>query len=810
MNANTHSVAAGDSEVVDEQSLLDRRRKDAGVKPEELIAPRVGLALSGGGIRSATFCLGLLRALAKAGTLPHIDYLSTVSGGGYVGSAFARLYGVECGATVVQQGLARDDSVFLWWLRNNGRYLTPAGMRDVMQALASIYRGALSTHFEVGMLLVVAACVLLLPYVAIGTVAGGDPSGSWLGLLRQEHMSLWWWAGAVPVFIVFHQIFAYWFWRSPGAGVSGVVDRIVAVVGFLIAWGLWNATTGYVLHSTPHWEPLLVVLSYPLLLTPVSAAIARWGEGALSLGEARLKHTKGLALALGGVLIFAVVGAVDVATYEIAKALRGRIIGGTFPSLVALTAVIHWVQTHWKSGRETLKSVASRLGTSGVLNLVGLLFVLVVVLTWTAAVQYLVQPPRPWLPASMTDAGMPTMLGQWLYLLAPSAVYIWATCGGIETLNLSSLHNFYRARLERAYVSCGNSLRFGDAILKSRQDAKIDPANMRVAHVMAGDDAEIAAHRPHEHGGPLHLINCCINQTIDDRTDAYNADRKGVALTVSAIGVETGTHLPPKKGLAPPGNLSMWVAVSGAAASSGMGSQTTPGAAAILFLSGLRLGYWQKELDDRSDSGARAKTRPELLVAECLARFPGLRSPQWYLSDGGHFENTAVYALLKRQVELIVLADCGADPHYGFEDLENLVRKAAIDYCADINFILPPLMEKEVSQAEAKLRIAIGLPGPTDNPLVINTREGKQWLLLGRIQYSDGTSGTLVIVKPRVVSGLPLDTSCYASRNAVFPQQATSDQFFDEAQWEAYHELGVFLGEVLTPENLRQLRAWTR
>jgi hypothetical protein len=45
-----------------------------------------GLAFSGGGIRSATFNLGILQALAKSGVIKKIDYLSTVSGGGYIGS----------------------------------------------------------------------------------------------------------------------------------------------------------------------------------------------------------------------------------------------------------------------------------------------------------------------------------------------------------------------------------------------------------------------------------------------------------------------------------------------------------------------------------------------------------------------------------------------------------------------------------------------------------------------------------------------------------------------------------------------------
>ena len=47
---------------------------------------RVGLAFSGGGIRSATFNLGVLKALHELGVLKHVDYLSTVSGGGYIGA----------------------------------------------------------------------------------------------------------------------------------------------------------------------------------------------------------------------------------------------------------------------------------------------------------------------------------------------------------------------------------------------------------------------------------------------------------------------------------------------------------------------------------------------------------------------------------------------------------------------------------------------------------------------------------------------------------------------------------------------------
>ncbi|MDQ6701006.1 MAG: patatin-like phospholipase family protein, partial [Acidobacteriota bacterium] len=49
-------------------------------------AGRSALCLSGGGIRSATFSLGVLQGLARLQVLDQFDYLSTVSGGGYIGS----------------------------------------------------------------------------------------------------------------------------------------------------------------------------------------------------------------------------------------------------------------------------------------------------------------------------------------------------------------------------------------------------------------------------------------------------------------------------------------------------------------------------------------------------------------------------------------------------------------------------------------------------------------------------------------------------------------------------------------------------
>lgn len=93
-----------------------------------------GLCFSGGGIRSATFNLGVLQALASRGLLEHVDYLSSVSGGGYIHQWLAAWI-VRSGENLlsVQKKLIPqpvDGSVPrapepIYWLRRYASYLTP-------------------------------------------------------------------------------------------------------------------------------------------------------------------------------------------------------------------------------------------------------------------------------------------------------------------------------------------------------------------------------------------------------------------------------------------------------------------------------------------------------------------------------------------------------------------------------------------------------------------------------------------------------------------------------------------------------------
>jgi hypothetical protein len=85
-----------------------------------------GISISGGGIRSATFALGVLQALAEKGVLQKADYVSTVSGGGYIGSwlqgVLARLKSYDPLLRVVPGPPALDPITFL---RKYSSYLAP-------------------------------------------------------------------------------------------------------------------------------------------------------------------------------------------------------------------------------------------------------------------------------------------------------------------------------------------------------------------------------------------------------------------------------------------------------------------------------------------------------------------------------------------------------------------------------------------------------------------------------------------------------------------------------------------------------------
>lgn len=133
-----------------------KRRVPKQARPDNLI----GLAFSGGGIRSATFNLGILQALARKRILHRFDYLSTVSGGGYIGSWFAalayRFLKSVQGASFhdVETWLLDNETSALRWLRHYSNFLTPrtgAVSADTWATIATRFRNVFLTHIILGL-----------------------------------------------------------------------------------------------------------------------------------------------------------------------------------------------------------------------------------------------------------------------------------------------------------------------------------------------------------------------------------------------------------------------------------------------------------------------------------------------------------------------------------------------------------------------------------------------------------------------------------------------------------------------------------
>jgi hypothetical protein len=136
-------------------------------------AQLMGLALSGGGIRSATFNLGVLQGLATLGLLSRFEYLSTVSGGGYIGGWLAAWFRRK-GLASVKDGLRTDptrgfgnESPQIRFLRELSNYLTPRkglASLDTWSVVATYLR---NLFLNLAILIPALVAFLLLPRVLL-------------------------------------------------------------------------------------------------------------------------------------------------------------------------------------------------------------------------------------------------------------------------------------------------------------------------------------------------------------------------------------------------------------------------------------------------------------------------------------------------------------------------------------------------------------------------------------------------------------------------------------------------------------------
>ncbi len=363
-------------------------------------------------------------------------------------------------------------------------------------------------------------------------------------------------------------------------------------------------------------------------------------------------------------------------------------------------------------------------------------------------------------------------------------------------INDFSLHHFYRNRLVRCYLGASNPER------RPEPFTGFDP----------GDDA-VLCEFAEDYPGPYPILNAALNITSGEELGYATRRAKSFVFTPLYCGYERAfaqkgprrfscddSFLPSyartalgrsKSGLGKIGaeggiSLGTAMAISGAAASPNMGYYTAPATAFFMALFDVRLGWWMgnpRYLEKWLSPG------PALglgyLFSEVFAQSDQQKG-YVYLSDGGHFENLAVYELIRRHCRVIVVCDADADPHYQFDNLLSLIEKARTDFGARIEIdyaaIAPAAGERQSKCNSITGTIYYDLDDPTDTGVFI------------LIKASMPVKPSQVSTGDRNDRRLPDDVWRYYDQHKTFPHQSTADQWFDELQFESYRALGEFIG----------------
>ena len=168
--------------------------------------PTSALCLSGGGIRSATFSLGVLQGLAERQLLKEFDYLSTVSGGGYLGgwlSAWVNRNSKDL-ASVSKQLSTPEDSKRepehdpIYYLREFSNYLAPklGLLSGDTWTLGAIYIRNLFLNWLI--LIPLFAIILSIPFAALILLRASASSSSldlrqYWSLAPEKSLMSWLW-----------------------------------------------------------------------------------------------------------------------------------------------------------------------------------------------------------------------------------------------------------------------------------------------------------------------------------------------------------------------------------------------------------------------------------------------------------------------------------------------------------------------------------------------------------------------------------------------------------------------------------------
>jgi hypothetical protein len=863
----------------------------------------VGLALSGGGIRSSAICLGVLQALNHHDLIKRIDYLSTVSGGGYIGSSLTATR-TRAGSFVFGNrprggpGAERADEISdtpaIGHIRNYSNYLVPAGARDLLTGMAIVLRG-LVANFSLTL-----PVVLLLAAMTV--------------LSNAARSSLY-----VPNFFGLdvnnERLFAPFLNPSWGVGSFGfALAGVAAAVGVLIVGVIhrlvsevdrsdffaYLAGTAFIMGVICNFGRYLPVEHFSLSLAATLLGVGlffAWALWRSCLPPDRLEEfrshlpTMGATyLVLVGIIAFFEFQPFMLAEiFDVADASSGEpgglVVGvgiGWLKSLAALTAPVAAVVTLFRQqfadllkggGASDLTSRLLAYGAKAAVWIAGLALPLLIWIGYlylcywgiandktlpASSRQYEmteewggagVQPPSAKAAASLSGkiqfdsdkktlsaelgskseeksqptkpVGVISHIPDWLFSSAcfcEPEVFHWSkmdfgnnvnrpmaglyiVVAGVLLLiswllgpNANSLHRLYRDRLSKAflfnprYYADGKPTRNQPSLDQGRDFLPLDNEKLsQLLHpTIYPPGTETSPKRLLV--SPYHIVNTALNIQGSDFANRRGRNADFFMFSPLWTGSEATGYAPTEslEKVAPDLDLATAMAISGAAASSNMGSYSIRPLTPTLALLNVRLGYWLK-----NPRYIASKDRPQhhstpLFLWSEISRRLYENADAVYLTDGGHIENLGVYELLRRRCRVIIAVDAEGDEAMNFSALMKLQRYARIDLGILIDLPWTPIRTRTLELMKCNAGKAAASQAGSVDP-------NGPHVAIGEIEYGGNEKGYLVYIKSSLSGDENDYIRDYARRSSTFPHETTGDQFFSEEQFEVYRALGFHM-----------------
>ena len=708
---------------------------------------RFGLALSGGGIRSATFNLGILQSLARLGILEQVDYLSTVSGGGYVGGFWtAWLHREKAHPRPIKRPFpaafngATGESPEIRHLREFSRFLLPRmGFfeTEFWAIVMTVLGGMLPSLLTALAVLATAWYLWIVGLIALTAPGFSGAAISALALLFYLGMTEFFWlragraepnrteANAYVITSLATALVALAMIRAHALNAPRLSEwvsfteskcafALPALLGTCTLMLLGARVVAARFIRKPHWIPCVAGVERCTMrmlgLTAGMAVIAGLWLLAAFLGSAENKMQLKVTGTSAGILALVFTWAKKWLTDPVQETR-----GDTY-----LAFAVSWLKRAGPKALSTIVWLLIFVCVGALVHLWGYSVINAFTLKF-------------WLP------------------LAASVGVIFLACLLFDPARVG-MHEFYRSRISRCYLGASNL---------SHDPKATDLAGLN-RHISERPCDDITLKQMREVARPIHLVCVAANDMSGDQlSNLYRGARSAV---LSGNGISLGNKTAPLDDL----RLSAALTASAAAFNSQMGRVSMdlgPSVGFLMSAFNLRLGLWVQHPDNRHRGNYKFPGRFFLFELFGMSHTTG---GNLHLSDGNHFENFGLYELVRRHCRYILVSDCGADSEVAFDDLANVLRRVREDFGVEIELDVAPLR-------------------PDAN------RRAKQHAVVGTIHY-DGMGGmdkgTIIYVKPCLTGDEPPDVLQYSTRNDEFPHEGTADQFYDEAQWESYRRLG--------------------